>query len=177
VVDTRRTGESPRSDDAAGAKRPRIAPRTVFSLSEEETIEFGRTVARGLRGGELILLEGDLGLGKTVFAKGIAAGLGIAPEDVTSPSFTLVQEYAGGRFPMFHVDLYRLEDPEELATIGIDEVLSGGGVVVVEWGERLPSYLRRGAIRVSFHDIGEGSRRIEIQIREQERSLTATDDA
>ena len=87
MVDTRRTGESSHSDDAAGAKRTRPAPKTVFSLSDEETIELGRTVARGLRGGELILLEGDLGLGKTVFAKGIAAGLGIAPEDVTSPSF------------------------------------------------------------------------------------------
>jgi tRNA threonylcarbamoyladenosine biosynthesis protein TsaE len=176
VVDTRRTGESSHSDDAAGAPRARLAPRTVFSLSDDETLELGRTVARGLRGGELILLEGDLGLGKTVFAKGIAAGLGIAPEDVTSPSFTLVQEYAGGRFPMFHVDLYRLEDPEELATIGIDEVLSGGGVVVVEWGERLPPYLRRGAIRVSFHDIGEGSRRIEIQPRDPGRAPD-TDDA
>jgi tRNA threonylcarbamoyladenosine biosynthesis protein TsaE len=152
-------------------------PRTVFSLSDEETIELGRTLARGLHGGELILLEGDLGLGKTVFAKGIAAGLGIAPEDVTSPSFTLVQEYAGGRIPVFHVDLYRLEDPEELATIGIDEVLSGGGVVVVEWGERLPSYLRRGAIHVRFHDIGEGSRRIEIQAREQAPPPTEADDA
>jgi len=177
VVDTRRTGESSYPDDAAGAKQTRLAPRTVFSLSDEETLELGRTVARGLRGGELIVLEGDLGLGKTVFAKGIAAGLGIAPEDVTSPSFTLVQEYAGGRLPMFHVDLYRLEDPEDLATIGIEEVLSGGGVVVVEWGERLPSYLRRGAIRVSFHDIGEGSRRIEIQASEQGHSATGGDDA
>jgi tRNA threonylcarbamoyladenosine biosynthesis protein TsaE len=170
LVDTRRTGESHRSDDAAGTRHARQAPKTVFSLSDDETFELGRTVARGLRGGDLILLEGDLGLGKTVFAKGIAAGLGIAPEDVTSPSFTLVQEYAGGRLPMFHVDLYRLEDPEDLATIGIEEVLSGGGVVVVEWGERLPPYLRRGAIRVSFHDIGEGSRRIEVLPREPGRT-------
>ena len=161
MVDTRRTGESS-SADQPGTPRTRPASRTVFSLSEEETLEVGRTLARGLRGGELILLEGDLGLGKTVFAKGIAAGLGIAADDVTSPSFTLVQEYAGGRVPVFHVDLYRLEEPEDLSTIGIEEILAGGGVVVVEWGERLPPYLRREAIRVRFHDIGEDSRRIEI---------------
>ena len=167
MVDTRRTGESSASPDRSGAPQQGPAPRTVFSLSEEETIDVGRTLARGLRGGELVLLEGDLGLGKTVFAKGIAAGLGIAADDVTSPSFTLVQEYAGGRLPVFHVDLYRLEEPEELATIGIEEILAGGGVVVVEWGERLPPYLRRDAIRVRFHDIGEGSRRIEIHPQEQ----------
>ena len=80
-------------------------------------------MGRGLRGGELLLLEGDLGLGKTVLAKGIAEGLGIAPDNVTSPSFTLVQEYHGGRVPVFHVDLYRLESVEEMGTLGIEEIL------------------------------------------------------
>ncbi|MBZ5638651.1 MAG: tRNA (adenosine(37)-N6)-threonylcarbamoyltransferase complex ATPase subunit type 1 TsaE [Acidobacteriia bacterium] len=122
----------------------------------------GRALGRGLKGGELILLEGDLGLGKTVFARGVAAGLGVLPEDVSSPSFTLVQEYTGGRKPMFHVDLYRVDDPEEIGTLGLEEILSGGGVVLVEWGEKLPPYLRREAIAVRFHDVGEGSRRIEI---------------
>jgi tRNA threonylcarbamoyladenosine biosynthesis protein TsaE len=125
-------------------------------------MELGRTLGRSLKGGELILLEGELGLGKTLLAKGIAAGLGIPPEVVTSPSFTLVQEYAGGRMPMFHVDLYRLEDLEDLGTLGIEEILAAGGVVVVEWGEKLPPYLRRGAVTVRFHDVGEGSRQIEI---------------
>src|SRR5210317_1402642 len=89
-------------------------PRTVFSLSEDETADLGRTLARGMQGGELVLLEGELGLGKTVFARGIATGLGIAAEDVNSPSFTLIQEYSGGRLPMFHVDLYRLTSGEEI---------------------------------------------------------------
>ena len=120
-------------------------------------------MGRSLRGGELILLEGDLGLGKTVFARGVAAGLGVRPEDVSSPSFTLVQEYKGGRQPLFHVDLYRLDDPDDLGTLGLEEILSGGGVVLVEWGEKLPPYLRRDAIAVRFHDVGEGSRQIEIE--------------
>lgn len=122
----------------------------------------GRALARGLKGGELIVLEGDLGLGKTVFARGIAHELGIAPEDVSSPSFTLVQEYRGGRVPVFHVDLYRIDVSEEVGTLGVEEILAAGGVVVVEWGEKLPPYLRRGAVTVRFHDLGEGSRRIEI---------------
>ena len=67
---------------------------------------------------------------------------------------------------MFHLDLYRLEDPEELGTVGIEEILSGGGIITVEWGERLPPYLRRGAIRIRLHDVGEGSRRIEIMPQE-----------
>jgi tRNA threonylcarbamoyladenosine biosynthesis protein TsaE len=162
MVDARKR----RKRDRAGTTRPSgdsaIGPRTVFSLSEEETAELGRSLARALKGGEIILLEGELGFGKTVFARGIAIGLGIAPEDVSSPSFTLVQEYRGGRLPMFHVDLYRLDVESEVGTLGIEEILGAGGVVVVEWGEKLPPYLRRGAIRVRFHDLGEGSRRIEV---------------
>jgi len=135
----------------------------VFTLSEEETFDLGRALARSLKGGEIVVLEGELGLGKTVFARGIAAGLGVAPEDVSSPSFTLVQEYHGGRLVMFHVDLYRVNDiSEEVGTLGIEEILTAGGVVVVEWGEKLPPYLRRGALTVRFHDLGEGSRRVEI---------------
>ncbi len=75
--------------------------RTVFSLSEEETADLGRSLARGLRGGELVLLVGDLGLGKTVFVRGMATGLGIEPADVSSPSFTLIQQYRGGRVPLY----------------------------------------------------------------------------
>ena len=135
------------SDDHARAQ-------TVFSLSEEETIELGRATARGLRGGELVLLVGDLGLGKTVFARGMALGLGIASEEVRSPSFTLIQEYGGGRLTLFHVDLYRINTDEELATLGLEEILDSNAVVVVEWGEKLPPHQRRDAIVVRFHDVG-----------------------
>jgi len=136
--------------------------RSLYSLSEEETYDMGRATAGRLHGGELILLQGDLGLGKTVFARGIAAGLGIQPEDVSSPSFTLVQEYRGGRVPMFHVDLYRVRDENEFETLGLEEILGSGAVIVVEWGEKLPPGYRREATTVRFHDVGEGSRRIEL---------------
>lgn len=161
-VDTRGVKSKTGRESAAGATQA-SGSRTVFSLSEEETTDLGRSVGRALKGGELLLLEGDLGFGKTVFARGIALALGIAQEEVSSPSFTLVHEYKGGRLPIFHIDLYRLETPEdEVGTLGIEEILAVGGVVLVEWGEKLPPYLKRGATTIRFHDVGEGSRRIEI---------------
>lgn len=167
MVDARKTGRADRPEerpeDAGAPGSGARAPRPYYSLSEEETAALGRTLARRLSGGELVLLTGDLGLGKTVFARGLAAGLGVAEEDVRSPSYTLIQEYTGGRCPVFHVDLYRLDDEEDLQSIGVEEILAGGGVVIVEWGERLPGHLRRDAVEVVFHDIGEGSRRIELR--------------
>jgi tRNA threonylcarbamoyladenosine biosynthesis protein TsaE len=151
--------ESPRQTAPRNGGR---TPRTLFALSAEETEELGRALARKLEGGELILLEGDLGLGKTVFARGVAAGLGVPPEDVNSPSFTLVQEYPGGRLPVFHVDLYRIDSVEEISTIGLDEIVSSGAVTIVEWGEKLPDYYRMTAFIARFHDVGEGCRRIEL---------------
>lgn len=143
--------------------RPPAGPRTLYALSEEETSELGRALGRGLRGGELLVLEGDLGVGKTTFTRGLAAGVGIDPEEVSSPSFTLVQEYKGGRLPFFHVDLYRLvEGDDDVSSLGLEELMAAGGVVVVEWGDKLPSMLRLGALGVRFQDLGEGSRRIEI---------------
>jgi tRNA threonylcarbamoyladenosine biosynthesis protein TsaE len=153
-----------RSKVAAGSGAATASgSRTVFSLSEEETVELGRGIGRALKGGELLLLQGDLGFGKTVFVRGVAAALGVPPEEVSSPSFSLVHEYRGGRVPLFHLDLYRLDSPdEEVGALGIEEILAGGGVVLVEWGEKLPPFLRRGATTIRFHDVGEGSRRIEI---------------
>lgn len=138
------------------------ASRTVFALSEDETFELGRSFSRGLKGGELLLLEGDLGLGKTVFARGVAVGLGIPAAEVSSPSFTLIQEYRGGRLTMFHVDLYRLSGAADVETLGIEELMTAGAVVLIEWGDRLPASYRRDAIVVRLHDVGEGSRRIEL---------------
>lgn len=159
---TPRRSRSSRAEGTQPVRPPSPAPRTTFSLSEDETFELGRVVAQGLRGGEILLLQGDLGMGKTVFARGVAAGLGVPADDVSSPSFSLVQEYRGGRVPVFHVDLYRVDDPEEIGTLGIEEIVAASGVVIVEWGEKLPPYLRRNALVVRFHDVGEGSRRIEV---------------
>ena len=150
--------DKPRASESSSRGRS----DAIFSLCEEETVELGRGLGQRLSGGELLLLEGDLGLGKTVFARGVAIGLGVDPEDVSSPSFTLIQEYCGGRLPLFHVDLYRLDGADDLETIGLDEILTAGGVVMVEWGDRLPARYRKEATMVRLHDLGEGTRRIEI---------------
>jgi tRNA threonylcarbamoyladenosine biosynthesis protein TsaE len=175
VVDPIRPKAQPSTRRKLGPAAGPAASRTIWSLSEQETYELGRSLGRQLRGGELLLLEGELGLGKTVFTRGLAVGLGIPEEEVSSPSFTLVQEYEGGRVPVFHVDLYRLDLEGEVGTLGIEEILTAGGVVVVEWGDKLPRHLRRGGLVIRFHDQGEGARRIEMFPEESE--TRSNDDA
>jgi len=119
---------------------------TRATQTADETRALAARLGARLRPGDVVLLEGDLGAGKTTFVQGLAEGLGVrAP--VTSPTFTLIQEYPGPNFPLFHFDLYRLGGPEEIADLGFDEYLERGGVVVVEWAERLgwltpPEHLR-----------------------------------
>lgn len=108
----------------------------------------------------MLLLSGELGAGKTAFVRGIAEGLGIDPDEVTSPTFTLVHEYRGGRLPLVHVDLYRLERTE-LDEIGFDAELASQGVLAIEWAERLVR-APRDAIRIVIEDAGEDARVIEI---------------
>ena len=105
--------------------------------SEEETRNLGRTLARELAPDGVLLLSGDLGSGKTVLARGIGEGLGIDPREVQSPTFTLIREHEGRNGRLVHVDLYRLE-PEQTAALGLEELLAGPGVKVIEWAERLP---------------------------------------
>ena len=112
-----------------------------LSASEEETAAVGRTLASTLRAGDVVLLYGDLGAGKTAFAKGLAEGLGVSRDDVSSPTFTIMQEYRGGRLPLFHVDLYRLNDPREVDDLGLEEI-AADGVLAIEWAEKLPARLR-----------------------------------
>ena len=104
--------------------------------SEDETAAVARAMAAGLRAGDVLLLSGNLGAGKTAFVRGLAEGLGIDPREVSSPTFTLVHEYRSGRLPLVHVDLYRL-DRAELDEIGLDPDLAAEGVVAIEWAERL----------------------------------------
>ncbi|MBR4866418.1 MAG: tRNA (adenosine(37)-N6)-threonylcarbamoyltransferase complex ATPase subunit type 1 TsaE [Clostridia bacterium] len=112
-----------------------------YAASPAETVALGEAFGRRLSGGEVLLLDGDLGAGKTAFVSGVAKALGIASR-VTSPTFTIVNRYTTGRVPLTHFDLYRIADPEELFELGWEEYLSDGGVVAVEWfrnaGEELP---------------------------------------
>lgn len=131
--------------------------RRVATHSEAETTETARAFARTLGPDAVVLLYGDLGAGKTAFVRGLAAGLGADPHDVSSPTFTLIQHYRGGRLPLVHVDLYRLEDPREVADLGLDEV-GAGGVLAIEWAEKLPA-VPGGAVPVVL-SIGEGDERL-----------------
>ena len=132
--------------------------RTLVTRSEEETHEAGRALAADLRAGDVVLLRGDLGMGKTVFARGIAAGLGIDPGRVHSPTFTLVNHYAG-RLPVRHVDLYRIEAPSDLDELGLEEVLGGEAIALVEWPERLGPFHPERYLEVRITDRG-GSERL-----------------
>jgi tRNA threonylcarbamoyladenosine biosynthesis protein TsaE len=129
---------------------------TVTTHSEVETREVGRRVSRALTAGSVVLLFGDLGAGKTAFVKGLAEGLGVDRDEVSSPTFTLIQEYRGGRLPLLHVDLYRLNDAREIEDLGLDE-LGEGGVLAIEWAERLPVE-PPGAVSVTITH-GEGEER------------------
>ena len=110
------------------------------STSAEETRKLGERLAEELRPGDVILLEGPLGAGKSEFARGVARGLGVT-ETVTSPSFTILNVYTSGRIPLYHFDWYRLESSEELYEMGMDEYLGGEGAAAVEWPERCPEAL------------------------------------
>jgi tRNA threonylcarbamoyladenosine biosynthesis protein TsaE len=120
-----------------------------------------RTLAASLRAGDVVLLTGNLGAGKTVFVRGLASGLGIDPEAVSSPTFTIVHEYRGGRLTLYHADLYRLERTAA-EDIGLEELGVRDGVLAVEWPDRLTHEIA-GAIRVRIDDKGAESRRIQIE--------------
>jgi tRNA threonylcarbamoyladenosine biosynthesis protein TsaE len=131
-----------------------------YSASESETRAIAVRLAADLAAGSVLLLSGDLGAGKTAFVRGLAEGLGISSDDVTSPTFTLVHEYRGGRLPLIHVDLYRL-DRADLDEIGLDEDLAAHGVVAIEWAERLTRRIP-GAVSVAIADQGGDRRSINI---------------
>jgi tRNA threonylcarbamoyladenosine biosynthesis protein TsaE len=109
---------------------------TITTHSESETSAVGRELAATLSAGAVVLLHGDLGAGKTAFVRGLAEGLGVAPAEVSSPTFTLVQEYRGGRLTLFHVDLYRLDDQREIDDLGLEEI-GADAVLTIEWAQKL----------------------------------------
>jgi tRNA threonylcarbamoyladenosine biosynthesis protein TsaE len=126
--------------------------------SAEETRAVAAEFAAGLAPGSLVALTGDLGSGKTEFVKGLAAGLG-SPAQVTSPTFTLIHEYRGGRLPLFHMDFYRLTKGQELELIGFDDYLAEPGVCAIEWANRFPELIPADAIWVDI-SIGENNKRM-----------------
>jgi tRNA threonylcarbamoyladenosine biosynthesis protein TsaE len=130
------------------------------TLSEDETVAAGERMAASLRSGDVIFLHGDLGAGKTAFVRGLARGLGASPEDVTSPTFTLMQEYRGAALTLHHVDLYRLE-AIEVEDLGLDELIASGGIVAIEWAERWTDR-PAGAHEVRFEHRGADRRAISI---------------
>jgi tRNA threonylcarbamoyladenosine biosynthesis protein TsaE len=136
---------------------------TLLTHSEVETAAAGRELGPRLSAGSIVLLFGELGAGKTAFVRGLAEGLGARPEDVSSPTFTIMQEYRGGRLPLFHVDLYRLEDPREVEELGLDEI-AAGGVLAIEWAEKLP-HPAADCVRVCLDYSGVDARTISIDSR------------
>ncbi|OFW02207.1 MAG: tRNA (adenosine(37)-N6)-threonylcarbamoyltransferase complex ATPase subunit type 1 TsaE [Acidobacteria bacterium RIFCSPLOWO2_02_FULL_68_18] len=133
---------------------------TRLTHSEEDTQAVARDLASTLEAGDVVLLSGTLGAGKTAFVRGLAAGLGIDPEEVCSPTFTLVHEYRGGRLTLYHADLYRL-DKAATGDLGLEEMGVTDGVLAIEWPDRLTHELS-GAIRVQIDIAGETTRRISV---------------
>ena len=130
----------------------------MMTKSAAETRALGEKIAARLRPGDVLLLEGDLGAGKSELTRGIARGLGVA-ETVTS--FTILNVYESGRCPLYHFDWYRLESADELYELGMDEYLGGDGIAVVEWPEMCPDAVPEGALRIRLEAAGENERIIE----------------
>jgi len=133
----------------------------MLSRSEKETSAAGEDLARTLKAGDVVLLYGDLGAGKTAFVRGMARGLGADPDEVSSPTFTIVQEYGGSGPTLYHVDLYRLE-PDEIDDLGLDDLVCGKGIVAVEWADRW-----RGrpddVVEVELAEVGDSQRSIQVR--------------
>jgi tRNA threonylcarbamoyladenosine biosynthesis protein TsaE len=137
--------------------------RETTTNSPEETIAFGRKLAEVLTPPKLVLLRGDLGAGKTTLVKGIAAAFNAAAEeDVTSPTFTLIHEYRSPEVTLYHIDLYRIDTPRELETLGLDDLRTTDSILLIEWGEKFSRFLRERDVEISLEREGENSRRIKI---------------
>ena len=133
-----------------------------WTQSPEETEALGAALASSLRPGQVVAFRGPLGAGKTAFTRGLARGLGVTGP-VTSPTYTIVNEYTGGRMPLFHFDMYRLGSADELFDIGWEDYLDRGGVCAVEWSENVPEAFDGSEIRVSIEKYSDNARKITIE--------------
>jgi tRNA threonylcarbamoyladenosine biosynthesis protein TsaE len=137
-----------------------VIKAVTLTHSEEETEQVAKDLAAQLKPGDVVLLSGELGAGKTAFVRGLAAALGIEPEDVSSPTFTLVHEYRGGRLTLYHADLYRL-GKAATEDLGLEEMGVADGVLAIEWPDRLTHALP-GAITVNLEIVDDTTRRITV---------------
>lgn len=136
---------------------------SILSHNEQETIALARKLAASFISGDVVILKGDLGAGKTTFVRALAEARGVDENQINSPSYTLVNEYSGNP-PIFHIDLYRLSDVSELTEIGWDDFLSRDGIVLVEWGERAEHRLPARYYLAEFTIIDEQQRQIELSL-------------
>jgi tRNA threonylcarbamoyladenosine biosynthesis protein TsaE len=134
----------------------------IISRSARETVSLGKALAKNLLPGDIICLCGDLGSGKTVLTKGIARGLGVKKDEIISPTFVLIREYPMARIPLYHFDLYRLQEEKEILAVGYEEYLFGKGISVIEWAQRLGRLMPQEYLGVSLAVVSERKRRIEF---------------
>ena len=140
-----------------------MSTREVTTHSAEETIAFGRTLGDLLAPPKLVLLRGDLGAGKTTIVKGIAQAFDAAREDdVTSPTFTLVHEYRGPSASLYHIDLYRVDTPRQLQTLGLDDLVAENSILLIELGEKFSRFERERNVEIVLERVGESDRRIRV---------------
>jgi tRNA threonylcarbamoyladenosine biosynthesis protein TsaE len=138
--------------------------REFTSCSPEETIALGRELAGMLAPPKLVLLRGDLGAGKTTLVKGIAQAFEAASEDdVTSPTFTLIHEYRGPKATLYHIDLYRVETQRDLDTLGLDDLMGDQSILLIEWGEKFPRFLRERDVEIVLEWAGEERRKLVVR--------------
>jgi tRNA threonylcarbamoyladenosine biosynthesis protein TsaE len=147
-----------------------MSPVTVelYSSCEEDTMAIARALGAVLVPGDVVALSGDLGAGKTVFCKGVGEAIGIPADRIVSPSFTIVTEHAGA-VPFLHVDVYRLSSEREADDIGLEEILNGEGVCLVEWAEKIATMLPKSCIKVKFLFSDEGGRRLILDAEDTPR--------
>jgi tRNA threonylcarbamoyladenosine biosynthesis protein TsaE len=147
----------------------RMAIREFITHSAEETVALGRTLASMLTPPKLVLLRGDLGAGKTTLVKGIAEAFQAASaEDVTSPTFTLVHEYRGPHANLYHIDLYRIDTPRQLETLGLDDLISGNSLLLIEWGEKFARFERERDVEIALERVDDraGQRFVEADSKQ-----------
>lgn len=133
----------------------------LITYSPEETFSLGEKIGKYITPGTILALSGDLGAGKTALSQGIAKGLGIT-EQVVSPTFVLIQEYEGGRLPLYHMDMYRLETEREFAQLGLEDYFNSNGVMVIEWAERLGGLLPADHIAIHIQAVSDRERKLTV---------------